>query len=134
MNSVVNPKNVAAGLGELWSPRVVGEVNDTYVKVARLKGHLAWHNHENEDELFLILRGRLTIELEGRPPVEIGEGEFFVVPRGLPHNPVAREECQVLLVERKSTRHTGNVVTEMTRTIEEQLRGFGAAPAERQSL
>jgi mannose-6-phosphate isomerase-like protein (cupin superfamily) len=118
----VNPKTIVAKIGEFWSPRVVGEVNDAYIKVARLKGQLAWHKHDDEDELFLILKGRLKIELEDRAAVEIGEGEFFIVPKGLLHNPVAEDECHVLLVESKSTKHTGDAVTEMTRTIAEQLK------------
>ena len=113
---------MAAKLKEFWSPRVVGEVNDAYIKVARLKGQLVWHKHEDEDELFLVLRGKLRIELEDRGSVELTDGEFFVVPKGILHNPIADKECHVLLVERKTTKHTGNVMTEMTRSIEEQLK------------
>jgi mannose-6-phosphate isomerase-like protein (cupin superfamily) len=100
----------------------VGEVDDSYVKVAKVKGTLTWHSHEQEDELFLVLKGRLRIEME-RESVELREGEMFVVPKGTRHNPVADEECHILLFERKSTAHTGNVVTDKTRSIEEQLRG-----------
>jgi mannose-6-phosphate isomerase-like protein (cupin superfamily) len=118
---VVSPKQVAASLTELWSPRVIGEVDDVYVKVAKVKGTFTWHAHEHEDELFLILKGRLKIELE-RGPVELGEGEMFVVPKGVRHHPIAEQECHVLLIERKSTLHTGNVVTAQTRSVAEQLR------------
>ena len=121
MANAVSPSKVAASLSELWSPRVVGEVDDAYVKVAKVHGTLAWHSHDNEDELFYILKGRLRIEME-RGAVEIGEGEMFVVPKGVRHNPVAQEECHVLLIERKSTLHTGSTVTDKTRSIEEQLR------------
>jgi mannose-6-phosphate isomerase-like protein (cupin superfamily) len=121
MAKAVSPGSVAAGLTELWSPRVVAEVDDAYIKVAKVKGSLAWHSHEDEDELFLVLKGRLRIEMEAGT-VELKEGELFVVPKGVRHNPVAEEECQVLLVERKSTLHTGDVVTEKTRSIAEQLR------------
>jgi mannose-6-phosphate isomerase-like protein (cupin superfamily) len=110
----------AAALKEPWFPRVVGEVDDAYVKVARLRGSLAWHSHDGEDEMFLVLKGRLRIEFE-RGAVELGEGQMLVVPKGVRHNPVAERECHVLLIERKSTRHTGNVVTAKTRSIEEQL-------------
>jgi mannose-6-phosphate isomerase-like protein (cupin superfamily) len=121
MAKATSPRQVAAGLTELWSPRVVAEVDDAYIKVAKVQGSLAWHSHENEDEMFLVLKGRLRIELEDGA-VELKEGELFVVPRGVRHNPVAEEECHVLLVEHKSTLHTGDVVTEKTRSIAEQLR------------
>jgi mannose-6-phosphate isomerase-like protein (cupin superfamily) len=121
MQDVVSPKHVAAALTELWSPRVVGEVDDAYIKVAKVHGSLAWHSHENEDELFLILKGRLRIDMEGGS-VELNEGEMFVVPKGVRHNPVAEQECHLMLIERKSTLHTGNVATEKTRSLAEQLR------------
>jgi len=124
MPGVVEVRKAAAELREYWSPRVVGEVDDSYVKVAKVKGTLAWHSHEREDELFLVLKGRLRIEME-HDTVELDEGQMFVVPKGLRHNPVAEDECHVLLFERKSTAHTGDVVTEKTRIIEEQLRGCG---------
>ena len=117
----VAPKQVAAALSELWSPRVVAEVDDAYIKVAKVHGSLTWHSHDNEDEMFLVLRGRLRIEME-QETVELNEGELFVVPKGVRHNPIADEECHVLLVERKSTLHTGSTVTEKTRSLAEQLR------------
>jgi len=100
---------------------VIGEVDDVFIKVARLHGTLAWHSHEDEDELFLVLEGHLRIELEDRC-IELDEGEMFIVPKGVRHNPVAEQECQVMLIERKSTRHTGEVTTEKTRSLDEQLR------------
>ena len=121
MSDVVRPGAIAATLSELWSPRVVGELDDAYVKVARLHGTFTWHSHEHEDELFFVLRGRLRIEMEDRT-VEIGEGEMFVVPKGVRHNPIAADECHVLLIEKKSTLHTGDVVTAQTRSIEDQRR------------
>jgi mannose-6-phosphate isomerase-like protein (cupin superfamily) len=122
MPSVVALRKVAAELSEYWSPRVVGEVDDSYVKVAKVKGSLTWHSHEHEDELFLVLRGQLRIEME-HESVVLREGEMFVVPKGSRHNPIAEEECHILLVERKSTTHTGDVITDRTRSIEEQLKG-----------
>jgi mannose-6-phosphate isomerase-like protein (cupin superfamily) len=119
--SAASPKQIAASLTELWSPRVIAEVDDAYIKVARMQGSLAWHSHDNEDELFLVLKGRMRIEMENGA-VELGEGELFVVPKGVRHNPVAEHECHVLLVERKSTLHTGDVATDKTRSIAEQLR------------
>jgi len=121
MNPVIAPECLAAALPELWSPRVIGEVNDAYVKVAKVHGELVWHAHDQEDELFLVLRGRLRLELEAGP-VELGPGELFIVPKGVRHKPVAEEECLLLLIEPKATLHTGGVVTERTRSIAEQLR------------
>jgi mannose-6-phosphate isomerase-like protein (cupin superfamily) len=118
--SVVKLHEAAADLTEYWSPRIVGEVDDAYVKVAKLKGVLTWHTHEREDEMFLVLKGRLRIETQ-HETVELREGEMFVVPKGMRHNPVAEEECHVLLIERKSTAHTGDVVIEKTRSIDQQL-------------
>ena len=97
MPSVISPWQVAASLTELWSPRVVGEVDEAYIKVAKVQGSLVWHSHEAEDELFLV-------------------------PKGVRHNPVAEQECHLLLIERKSTLHTGAEVTERTRSVAEQLR------------
>jgi len=121
MTTVLSPRHIAASLTELWSPRVVAEVDDAYIKVAKVRGSLTWHSHENEDELFYVLKGRLRVEMEDRT-VEISEGEMFVVPKGVRHNPVAEEECQLMLIERKSTQHTGNVVMEKTRSLADQLR------------
>jgi mannose-6-phosphate isomerase-like protein (cupin superfamily) len=116
-----SPRAIAGSLTELWSPRVVGELDDSYVKVAKVHGTFGWHAHANEDELFLILAGHLRIEMEAGA-VEIGEGEMFVVPKGVRHNPVAEQECLVMLIERKTTLHTGDAVTARTRSIEDQLR------------
>lgn len=121
MSNVVSPLAIAASLTELWSPRVVGEVDDAYIKVAKVHGSLAWHSHDNEDELFLILKGHLRIEMESGN-VELDEGEMFVVPKGVRHNPVAEQACQLMLIERKSTRHTGTTVSEKSRSLADQLR------------
>jgi mannose-6-phosphate isomerase-like protein (cupin superfamily) len=120
MNPTSSPLRIAAGLADLWSPRIVGELDDSYVKVAKVQGVFGWHNHRHEDELFYILKGRLRIDMaEG--PVNLEEGEMFVVPKGVEHNPIADEECLILLIERKSTLHTGETVTDKTRSIDEQL-------------
>lgn len=121
MPTITTPKQVAASLTEFWSPRVVAEVDDAYIKVARVHGSLAWHSHDNEDELFLILKGHLRIELEDGA-VELDEGQMYVVPKGVRHNPVAEQECHIMLIERKTTQHTGDVVTDKTRSLDEQLR------------
>ena len=120
MNDVVSPAALAGKVMDYWSPRIVAEVDDSYVKVAKVKGALTWHHHEAEDELFLVLKGTLRIEMEDRT-VMLNTGELFVVPKGTRHNPVAEEECHILLFERKSTAHTGDVVTGQTRSIAEQL-------------
>jgi len=112
---------IAAALSEHWSPRVVAELDDSYVKVAKVQGSLTWHSHENEDELFYILKGSLTIEMEDRTVV-LREGEAFVVPKGVRHNPIAEQECHIMLIERKTTLHTGTEVTDRTRSLAEQLR------------
>jgi len=117
----VNPAQIAASLTELWSPRVIAEVDDAYIKVAKVQGTLAWHAHAGEDELFLVLEGKLVLEMEAGN-VELSAGELYVVPKGVRHNPVAEQECHVLLVERKTTAHTGDVMTAKTRSIAEQLR------------
>lgn len=121
MTMPVSPLAVATALTELWSPRVVAELDDSYVKVAKVRGTLAWHSHDDEDELFYVLKGKLRIEMESGA-VELSEGQAFVVPKGVRHNPVADEECLIMLIERKTTLHTGSEVTSRTRSLDEQLR------------
>ena len=118
---VLSLAQLAATLTEYWSPKVVAEIDDSYLKVAKVKGTLAWRSHDEEDELFIVLHGQLRIEMSDRS-VELGPGQAFVVPRGVRHNPIADEECHLLLFERKSTLHTGNEVTPLTRSLAEQLR------------
>jgi mannose-6-phosphate isomerase-like protein (cupin superfamily) len=113
--------SAAESLTETWSPRVVARVNDQYVKVAKVQGVLTWHCHEDEDELFFILKGRLLIEYRDRPHVELVAGSLHVVPRGVMHNPVAEKECLIVLIETVTTKHTGDIVVEKTRTLEMQL-------------
>ena len=98
---------------DYWSPKIVGEVNDMQVKLAKLKGEFIWHHHDREDELFLVIKGRLRMRLRDRDVV-IEPGEFFIVPRGVEHLPVAEEEVHLLLLEPKTTLNTGNVVNERT--------------------
>ena len=117
---VVNLARAAEVLEELWSPKVVARVGDQYVKVARVHGEFVWHAHEGEDELFLVLKGTLRIQME-EGEVVLGPGDIFVVPAGVRHNPVADEEVWLALVEPVATTHTGDVVTERTRSIDEQL-------------
>lgn len=102
-----------ATFSEPWQPRIVGELNGQHVKIVRLLGEFVWHHHEHEDELFLVLEGRIRIEFRDRV-VELAEGELCVVPRGVEHRPVAEEEAKVLLFEPASTLNTGNVQNERT--------------------
>src|SRR5882724_3632680 len=107
-----------AAVAELWSPRVVAIANGQYVKVARVKGEFVWHAHADEDEFFLVRKGTLHIRYRDRPDVTLREGDFHVVPRGVEHMTAAPEECWVVLVEPAATEHTGDVVAEVTKTIE----------------
>lgn len=110
---VVNLAEKFALIPDLWHPRIVGELNDSHVKLARLKGEFVWHHHENEDELFFVIKGTLTIRTE-QDDLVIGAGEFAVIPRMLSHCPVAEDEVWVMLIEPKSTLNTGNVQDEHT--------------------
>ncbi len=104
----VNLAEKLASFEETWVPKVVGELNGQYVKVVKFVGEYVWHQHENEDEMFLVVRGKMTLHLrEG--DVELNEGELYIVPRGVEHKPSAAEICEVVLFEPATTRNTGNV-------------------------
>lgn len=107
----VNLAEKLALIGEPWRPKVVGELNGQEVKLARLQGPFVWHHHEKEDELFLVVSGRMRIEFRDRT-VALAPGEFLIVPRGVEHRPVSEEGAEVLLFEPAVTRNTGNVVDE----------------------
>jgi mannose-6-phosphate isomerase-like protein (cupin superfamily) len=116
--------DVAAELEQVekhWTPRVIGQVNDQYVKVAKLLGELVWHAHADEDEMFLVISGRLRIQLEGDVEVVLDPGQFYVVPRGVLHNPVADQEVEIVLIETVTTAHTGDVTVDGTVPIEQQV-------------
>ena len=104
-----------------WTPRVVGQVNDQYVKVAKLLGELVWHAHDAEDEMFIVLSGRLRIQLPEDQEVVLTPGQFYVVPRGVQHNPIAEEEVHIALIETVTTAHTGDVIVERTVPLERQF-------------
>lgn len=112
--TVVNVAEKFAQISEHWSPRTVGELNGQAVKLVKFAGDFVWHRHEHEDELFLVVRGRFTMQLRSGD-VAVNEGEFVIVPRGLEHCPRAEEEVEVLLFEPAGTRNTGNVENERTR-------------------
>lgn len=119
--------DIAAELRQVeahWTPRVVGRVNDQYVKVAKLLGQLVWHDHANEDEMFLVVSGTLRIQLPDDQEVVLTPGQFFVVPRGVQHNPIADEEVEIVLIETVTTAHTGDVIVEGTVPVERQLGDF----------
>jgi quercetin dioxygenase-like cupin family protein len=122
-----------ASLTELWSPRVLARVNDQYLKVARVLGEFPWHTHDGEDELFLVLQGALTIgreDVDGGP-VTLHPGEVFVVPKGVRHNTSAAEETWIVLVETVTTQHSGSEQTDLTRSLDEQLRPLeGVSPVQ----
>ncbi len=111
--SVVNLAGKFSSFSEHWSPKIAGEVNDSCIKLVKLQGEFVWHHHEQEDELFLVVKGKLLIKLRDRD-LHISEGEFVIIPRGVEHMPVADEEVHVVLVEPKSTLNTGNVRNERT--------------------
>jgi len=100
-------------IDEFWSPKIVGELNGQYVKLAKVKGEFVWHRHENEDELFLVIKGCLTLKLKENDVV-LEEGELFVVPRGVEHKPVAEEETHILMFEPIATLNTGHIRNERT--------------------
>lgn len=119
MDGVMDKVNLAQKFSlfdEYWSPKIVGELNGQYVKLAKLKGEFVWHSHETEDELFMVVKGRLVITFRDRD-IALEEGEFAIVPRGVEHCPVADEEAHVLLFEPRATLHTGNMRT--GRTVDE---------------
>ena len=113
MIQTVNLAKKLSLFSDHWSPKIVGELNDSYVKLVKLEGEFEWHHHEHEDELFLVLKGTLLIKLRDRT-LRIHEGEFVIIPKGVEHLPVAEEEVHIMLLEPKSTLNTGNVMSEKT--------------------
>ena len=105
---VVNIADKLSLFKEYWNPKIVGELNDHKVQVVKLKGEFVWHHHESEDELFLVIKGRLTIHFRDRD-VEVDEGEFVIIPHPIEHKPEAKEEVHIVLIEPKVTLNTGNV-------------------------
>lgn len=103
-----------------WNPRIIGELNGQAVKLAKLKGEFVWHKHDNEDELFLVLKGELTMPLRDKD-IHLQEGDMIIVPRGVEHRPVAHEEVSVLLFEPLTTLNTGDVTSELTRQDLEKI-------------
>ncbi len=116
----VNLAEKFAAITEPWKPRLVGELNGQHVRLGKFEGEFVWHSHENEDELFLVMAGSITIRLRDRE-IRLEQGEFFIVPRGVEHQPVAEQTASVLLFEPASTVNTGNVRNEHTIDVIETL-------------
>lgn len=111
--NTINLADKFNSFSDRWSPKIIGELNDFYVKAVKLKGEFIWHHHEREDEMFLVTKGTLRMKFRDREAV-VREGEFLIVPHGVEHLPVAEEEVHVVLFEPKSTLNTGNVTNERT--------------------
>lgn len=116
----VNIAEKFANIPEPWKPHIAGELNGQYVKLGKFKGEFVWHHHEHEDELFLVVQGKLLIRLRDGD-ISLNEGEFVIIPKGVEHCPVAAEEAHVILLEPKSTLNTGNVLDEKTVANPERL-------------
>ena len=113
MMELVNLDKKFSLFNEYWKPKLIGELNGQHVKIAKLKGEFIWHQHENEDEMFLIHKGQLTIELRNRE-ITLNEGEFFIVPKGIEHKPIAEKEVHLIMFEPAQTLNTGNITNEKT--------------------
>ncbi len=105
---------------EHFTPKIIGEANGQYVKIAKIQGEFVWHSHENEDELFLIFKGVLTIQLRDGE-IKLGAGEMYIVPKGVEHRTLAEDETYVMMIEPKSTAHSGDVESELTVPMEQQV-------------
>jgi len=117
----MNLKEQLEDVKDYFSPKIVTEVNDQYVKIAKIKGQeVPWHNHENEDELFYIIEGELLIEVENETNITMKTGDMLVVPKGINHRVSSIDECSIMLIETKTTKHTGEVKSSITKSIQEQ--------------
>jgi mannose-6-phosphate isomerase-like protein (cupin superfamily) len=113
-------------ISDFWSPRAVAEANGQMVKVCKLKGEFVWHHHEQEDEIFLVLKGSLTIRYKDREDVILGAGDIHTVPKGVEHKPECTDEVMCLLFEPGETAHTGNVIADITKSVDQQRSHLGA--------
>lgn len=117
----INIQKEAEKLKDYFSPKIISGVNNEYVKVAKIKGEdIPWHNHKNEDELFYIIDGNLLMEVENQPSFTMNTGDLFVVPKGVNHRVSSTEDCLIMLIETKSTKHTGEIITPITKSIDNQ--------------
>lgn len=117
----MNLKEKLSEITEYFSPKIIGEVNDVYIKLVKIKGDkVPWHNHKNDDELFHILSGSLLFEIENQESFTMNKGEVFIVKRGINHRVSSKEDCHIMLVENKTALHTGEIVNEITKSIKKQ--------------
>lgn len=116
----INLAQKFSSFSDYWNPKIAAELNDSHIKLAKLKGEFVWHQHENEDELFLVVKGQLLIKLRDRD-LWVHEGELVVIPKGVEHLPIAADEVQVVLIEPKTTLNTGNVQNERTITAPDHI-------------
>lgn len=116
----VNLQEKLASFNDYWNPRIVGELNGQHVKLAKFKGEFVWHKHDHEDEMFMVVKGKFKIEFRDKT-VELNEGEFIIVPKGVEHKPVADEEVEVMLFEPNTTLNTGNTRGELTKDTLEKI-------------
>jgi quercetin dioxygenase-like cupin family protein len=118
----MNLKDTFLGVKNYFSPRIIGEVNDQYIKIVKIKGQeVPWHNHENEDELFYITEGKLLIEIENQPGSIMRKGDLYVVKKGINHRVSSTEECLIMLIESKTTEHTGKIKSAITKSVRDQF-------------
>lgn len=117
----MNLKEKLSEITDYFSPKILGEVNDVFIKLVKIKGDkVPWHNHKNDDELFHVLSGSLLFEVENQEAFTMNSGDIFIVKRGLNHRVSSKEECHIMLVENKTTLHTGEIVNEITKSIKAQ--------------
>jgi len=120
MADKINLKEKLSSFSDYWNPRIVGELNGQHVKLVKFKGEFVWHKHDNEDELFLVIKGKFRIEFRDKT-VELNENEFIIVPKGVEHKPVADQEVEIMLFEPNTTLNTGNTRGELTRDTLEKI-------------
>ena len=122
-NTKINCQIETDKLSNFFSPKVIAELNDHFIKVLKIKGDkVPWHHHDNSDELFYVLNGELTMEIESHPAFTLKAGELYVVKKNVKHRVSSKEECKLMLIEHKETTHTGNVKSEITKTIAQQTK------------
>lgn len=120
MSNVINIQEKFNLFSDQWSPKKIGELNGQQILLAKIQGEFVFHNHKDEDELFLVMKGQLILELRDRT-VTLNEGEFYIVPKGVDHKPIAKEETHLLLFEPLSTKHTGDVMADITVETYEEI-------------
>lgn len=121
MNSKINIPVTLQNMANHFSPKIIGEVNEVYIKIVKILGEkVPWHNHKDEDELFYILKGSLEMEIENNPPFQLNKGDLYIVKKGVNHKVSSQNECHLMLIENKTTLHTGEMSIEITKSIAEQ--------------